>query len=100
MQTVVRWLRTGMLLAIVAVAGTTGLRAQGVTTAAIAGVVTDSSGAPLEGARAVALHRPSGTAYAGMTRADGRVTIPRQRVGGPSRGRVALGGYRQGGAGQ
>ncbi len=95
MQTVVRWLRTGMLLAIVAVAGATGLRAQGVTTAAIAGVVTDSSGAPLEGARVVALHQPSGTAYAAMTRADGRFTIPGMRVGGPYRVSVALVGYRQ-----
>src|SRR5256886_14669767 len=97
MQTVVRWLRTGMLLAIVAVAGTTGLRAQGVTTAAIAGVVTDYSGAPLEGARVVALHRPSGTAYAAMTRADGRFTIPGMRVGGPSTGSNAPVRYQQAG---
>jgi hypothetical protein len=71
------------------------LVAQGVTTAAIAGVVTDSSGAPLEGARVVAVHGPSGTAYAAVTRADGRFTIPGMRVGGPYRVRVALVGYRQ-----
>ena len=95
MQTVVRWLRTGMLLAIVAVAGTTGLRAQGVTTAAIAGVVTDSSGAPLEGARVLAVHGPSGTAYSAVTRADGRFTIPGMRVGGPYRVTVAVVGHRR-----
>src|SRR6267143_5830952 len=67
----------------------------GVTTAAIAGVVADSSGAPLEGARVVALHGPSGSAYAAVTRADGRFTIPGMRVGGPYRVTVALVGYRQ-----
>src|SRR5216117_3827060 len=87
--------RISLLLATVAFAGTTALGAQGVTTAAIAGVVTDSSGAPLEAARLVAVHEPSGTAYAAVTRADGRFTIPGMRVGGPYRVSVALVGYRQ-----
>ena len=95
MKTFVRLLRTCVLFATVTVAGPAALDAQGVTTAAIAGVVTDSSGAPLEGARVVALHGPSGTAYAAVTRADGRFTIPGMRVGGPYRVRVALVGYRQ-----
>jgi len=95
MKTFVRLLRTCVLCATVTVAGPAALDAQGVTTAAIAGVVTDSSGAPLEGARVVALHGPSGTAYAAVTRADGRFTIPGMRVGGPYRVRVALVGYRQ-----
>src|SRR5207253_7682007 len=76
-------------------AGATALDAQGVTTAAIAGVVTDSSGGPLEGGRVVAVHGPSGTAYAAVTRADGRFTIPGMRVGGPYRVTVALVGYRR-----
>src|SRR2546421_67032 len=95
MKTFVRLLRTCVLFATVTVAGPAALDAQGVTTAAIAGVVTDSSGAPLEGARVVALHGPSGTAYAAVTRADGRFTIAGMRVGGQYRGRVALVGYRQ-----
>jgi len=95
MKTFVRLLRTCVLFATVTVAGPAALDAQGVTTAAIAGVVTDSAGAPLEGARVVALHGPSGTAYAAVTRADGRFTIPGMRVGGPYRVRVALVGYRQ-----
>src|SRR5947209_19443356 len=82
-------------LAAAVFAGATALGAQGVTTAAIAGLVTDSSGAPLEAARVVALHGPSGTAYAAVTRADGRFTIPGMRVGGPYRVSVALVGYRQ-----
>src|SRR5437764_2112345 len=83
------------VFATVVFAGTTALDAQGVTTAAIAGVVTDSSGAPLEAAGLVAVHGPSGTAYAAVTRADGRFTIPGMRVGGPYRVSVALVGYRQ-----
>jgi len=95
MKTFVRSLRIGVLFAMVTGAGTTALGAQGVTTAAIAGIVADSSGAPIEGARVVALHGPSGTAYAAVTRADGRFTIPGMRVGGPYRVTVALVGYRQ-----
>jgi hypothetical protein len=68
--------------------------AQGVTTAAIAGVVTDSAGAPLTGATVVAVHGPSGTQYSAVTRADGRFNIPGMRVGGPYRVRASFVGYR------
>src|SRR6266516_3852729 len=95
MKTLVRSLRTCALFATVAWGATTALGAQGVTTAAIAGVVSDSSGAPLDEARVLAVHGPSGTAYAAVTRADGRFTIPGMRVGGPYRVTVALVGYRQ-----
>src|SRR5438132_11258718 len=95
MNTFVRSLRPCVLVTTLAFAGTTALGAQGVTTAAIAGVVTDSSGTRLEGALVVALHGPSGTAYVAVTRADGRFTIPGMRVGGPYRVSVALVGYRQ-----
>jgi hypothetical protein len=69
--------------------------AQGVTTAAVTGTVTDSAGARLDGARVVATHSPSGTTYTATTRADGRFTIPGMRVGGPYRVSAALVGYRQ-----
>jgi len=78
------------VLATVAFAGTPALDAQGVTTAAIAGIVTDSSGTPLEAARVIAVHGPSGTTYTASTRTDGRFTISGMRVGGPYR--VATGG--------
>ena len=68
--------------------------AQGVTTSAIAGIATDSTGVPVEGARVVAVHVPSGTTYAGVSRADGRFTIPGMRVGGPYRVTVSQVGYR------
>src|SRR2546422_1773495 len=95
MNTFVRSLRPCVLVTTLAFAGTTALGAQGVTTAAIAGVVTDSSGTRLEGPRVVALHGPSGPAYAAVTGADGSFTIPGMRVGGPYRVSVALVGYRQ-----
>jgi hypothetical protein len=82
-------------LAAVAVLAPRPSAAQGVTSAAIAGVVTDSSGAPLPGARVVAVHGPSGTQYSAVTRADGRFTIPGMRVGGPYRVNVSVVGYRQ-----
>src|ERR1041385_2101092 len=70
------------------------LRAQGVTTSSVAGIVTDSAGTPLVGARIVAVHGPSGTEYATATRADGRFTIPGMRVGGPYRVTATTVGYR------
>jgi hypothetical protein len=69
--------------------------AQGVTTAAITGTVTDSAGTRLDGARVIATHGASGTTYTATTRADGRFTIPGMRVGGPYRVSAALVGYRQ-----
>src|SRR5438034_250307 len=87
--------RISLLLAAVGFAGTTALGAQGVTTAAIAGVVTDSSGAPLEAAGVIGVPGPSGTACTATTPADGRVTIPGMRVGGPYKVSAALVGYRQ-----
>jgi carboxypeptidase family protein len=71
------------------------IQAQGVTTAAITGTVTDSAGARLDGVRVVATHGPSGTTYTAVTRADGRFTIPGMRVGGPYKVSTALVGYRQ-----
>src|SRR5216117_3921750 len=71
------------------------VHAQGVTTGAVAGIAIDSaSRAPLDGARVVAVHVPSGTTYAAATRADGRFTIPGMRVGGPYRVTVSLVGSR------
>src|SRR6266852_5762428 len=83
------------VLAAVAVLAPRPSASQGVTSAAIAGTVTDSSGAPLAGARVVAVHGPSGTQYSAVTRADGRFTIPGMRVGGPYRVSVSVVGYRQ-----
>jgi outer membrane receptor for ferrienterochelin and colicin len=56
---------------------------QGVTTAAMSGIVTDDKGEGIPGANIIAIHTPSGTQYGTVTRADGRFTMPGMRVGGP-----------------
>jgi hypothetical protein len=57
--------------------------AQGVTTGALNGLVTNEQQQPIQGATVIAIHLPSGTNYETVTRADGRFTIPGMRVGGP-----------------
>ena len=54
-----------------------------VTTATIAGEVTDEKGNSIAGATIVATHTPSGTTYGTYSRHDGRYTLPNLRVGGP-----------------
>jgi hypothetical protein len=66
--------------------------AQGVTTGNMTGTVTDPQKQPVEGAQVIAIHVPSGTSYQGVTRADGRFSIPGMRVGGPYTVTVAYGG--------
>jgi hypothetical protein len=83
-----RWIRRAAasmlpLLPLLAAAATAS--AQGITTAAISGRVTDEGGNPRADAQVVAIHLPSGTTYQGRTRQDGRATIPGMRVGGPYR---------------
>ena len=69
--------------------------AQGVTTAAFNGVVTDQKGNPLVGANVVAVHEPSGTRYGATTREDGWYNIPNVRVGGPYTITVSYLGYKE-----
>src|SRR5205814_2593707 len=67
--------------------------AQGVTTAALTGVVKDAQGGVIPGASVTAVHVPSGTTYEGVTQADGRYNIPGMRIGGPYKVTVALQGF-------
>jgi hypothetical protein len=70
------------------------LSGQGVTTAAMSGIVTSRDGAPLATANVVAIHQPSGTQYRAVARAGGAYNLPNLRVGGPYRVTVSLIGYR------
>ncbi|HEX9894977.1 MAG TPA: carboxypeptidase regulatory-like domain-containing protein, partial [Gemmatimonadales bacterium] len=69
------------------------LRAQGVTTAALHGVVSDDRGAPISDANLLVVHLPSGTQYRGLTRSGGAYGIPNMRVGGPYRVSVRAIGF-------
>jgi hypothetical protein len=85
---------TAAVLVVLAVPSS--LAAQGVTTAAISGIVTDTSGLPLENAIVTAVHEPTGTSYRGTARAGGAYTILNMRVGGPYRLTATLVGYQPG----
>lgn len=83
-----RWICRNLPAAVVAAAGVLGVLAvrpveAQVTTSSIRGVVTSQDGKGVDEARIVAVHVPSGTRYAGVTRPDGRFFLPGLRVGGP-----------------
>jgi hypothetical protein len=69
------------------------VKAQGVTTASVNGVITDKQGG-IPGATVTITHQPTGTVYATVTRADGRYNIPNLRVGGPYTFKVTFIGFR------
>ncbi len=69
--------------------------AQGVTTAAISGIVTDDKGEGIPGANIIAVHTPSGTQYGTVTRVDGRYNFPNVRVGGPYTVTASFVGYNE-----
>jgi len=64
-------------------AGVSRAAAQGVTTGAISGVVTDASGAPVEAAQVQVTNRSTGATVGGVTRQNGFYTIVGLEVGGP-----------------
>jgi len=66
---------------------------QGVTTAAMSGIVTEANGEPLPGANVVAVHVPSGTQYGTAVRTAGAYTLPNMRVGGPYTVTVSFVGF-------
>src|SRR5213593_221455 len=70
------------------------LAGQGVTTAAMSGVVTSQDGTPLADANVVAVHLPSGTQYRAVSRAGGTYNVPNMRVGGPYRVTATRIGFR------
>ena len=71
-----------LLTLLVALSGTLAF-AQGVTTSAINGQVSDENGEPLGGATVLATHVPTGTTYGAATDFDGFFRISGMRSGGP-----------------
>lgn len=89
-------MRTRQVLAIVGLAlllPTAAVLAQGVTSGALSGVVTDPDGEALPGATVTAIHEPTGTTYVAVTQTDGRFRVPSARVGGPYTVSVELSGF-------
>jgi hypothetical protein len=72
------------------------LPAQGVTTGAVSGFVTDSAGQPIQNANVVALHVPTGTQYRATARGSGAYSLPNLRIGGPYRVTASFLGYQPG----
>src|ERR1044072_8071402 len=71
-----RWTLRAAALVLGLAAGTLSLHAQGVTTGAIAGTVTDAAGAPVEGAVVLAVAKTNGFTTSTTTRANGYYIIP------------------------
>jgi len=69
------------------------IMAQGVTSAAMNGTVTDKDGKPLNGATVQLVHEPTGTKFGNTTRDDGRYNIQNLRVGGPYTVKVSYVGF-------
>lgn len=83
-----------LLVAVMVVVGG-GVRAQSLTTSAISGQVTSSTGEPLAGATVRAVHTPTGSGYGNVANAQGRFTIQGMRVGGPYTITVEYVGYQK-----
>lgn len=84
-----------ILLSFLLLISAMAVRAQGITTASVRGLVKDKLGEGLPGASIIVVHTPSGTQYGTFTRSDGRYTIPNARVGGPYKISVTFIGYEQ-----
>jgi hypothetical protein len=82
-----------LLLGFTLFTSRTSLLAQGVTTSAMKGLVTDARGQPLPGATVVATHLPSGTEYSTATRSNGQYDLLNMRIGGPYELKISFIGY-------
>jgi len=67
--------------------------AQGSTTSAMNGKVTDSNGEAVPGATVLAVHVPTGSQFGNITGADGYYRIPNLAVGGPYTVTVSFVGF-------
>ncbi len=83
MRLLKQMIRTGVAVAALLTVAASAAFAQGVTSAALTGVVKDDQGGVVPGATIVAVHQPSGSTYTAVSQGDGRYTIAGMRVGGP-----------------
>ncbi len=78
---VLRWTLGGLMAIALAVAAPATVSAQGVTTGAVAGIVTNDQHQPVEGVQVQVTNRSTGFASRVTTKADGRYTVPGLEVG-------------------
>src|SRR5688572_10520991 len=78
-----RWFRGAAAALALAAVAPLGLAAQGTTTGAIAGVVTNTENAGVEGVQVTAINRSTGATTNSMSREGGRYFITGLEVGGP-----------------
>jgi hypothetical protein len=89
-----RWAAVGASVAFLATVGSpVAAHAQGVTTGAVTGVVTDADGRPLANAQVQVTNRATGFTTGAQTRANGRFLVPNLEVGSNYIVRVRLIGY-------
>jgi len=81
-------------LSVLAVATIFIVKAQ-VTTSSITGTVTDTKNEPLAGATVTAIHTPSGTKYATVSKSGGVFNLPGLRAGGPYSVTISSVGFKQ-----
>src|SRR5258708_33182130 len=78
-----RWTLGAAALVLGVSGGSVNLQAQGVTTGAVAGTITDEAGKPVEGAIVKVVNRNSGFSASGQSRANGYFLVPNLESGGP-----------------
>ncbi len=83
-----------LLLCLPPLQGGAHLFAQGVTTAALTGVVTSEKGEPLPAANVIVVHEPTGTRYGASARVNGQYNIPNMKIGGPYTVAASIVGYK------
>ncbi|HTE11287.1 MAG TPA: carboxypeptidase regulatory-like domain-containing protein [Chitinophagaceae bacterium] len=84
---------SGFLTFLLALSISTTMQAQ-VTTSSINGTVTDTKGETLSGATVTAVHQPSGTKYATISKKGGVFNLPGLRSGGPYTVTINFVGYK------
>jgi len=80
---ILRWTVRAAALVLAVIGGSVDMHAQGVTTGAIAGTVTDATGKPVDGAQIKVVNRSSGYSASASTRSNGYFMVPNLESGGP-----------------
>ncbi len=79
--------------ALIMLAGSSSLMAQGVTTASVSGRILDEGQAGLPGVNIIAIHEPSGTKYGASSNANGSFQMRNMKIGGPYSFEASFVGY-------